>query len=143
MKEGRIIMNLLEKARVGARLPVQDLARARSFYSEKLGLEPSRTGGEALTYAGPGGEFELFVSNGGSDGSFTQMGWDVEDLDAVVAELRERGVVFEEYDFPGFKTIDGVLEAASLYPDDNGAIARLAWFRDSEGNLLGVGQIVK
>jgi catechol 2,3-dioxygenase-like lactoylglutathione lyase family enzyme len=134
-------VSLLDKGRVGARLPVLDLARARAFYSEKLGLEPSRVGGEALTYSGPGGEFELFVSNGRSDGSFTQMGWDVEDLDAVVAELRGRGVVFEEYDFPGFKTIDGIVEAASLYPDDNGAMARLAWFRDSEGNLLGIGQI--
>jgi catechol 2,3-dioxygenase-like lactoylglutathione lyase family enzyme len=129
--------------RIGARLPVQDLARARSFYSEKLGLEPRRAGGEALTYGGPGGEFELFVSNGRSDGSFTQMGWDVEDLDAVVAELRGRGVVFEEYDFPGFKTVDGILEAASSYPDDNGALARLAWFRDTEGNLLGIGQIAR
>ena len=134
-------MSLLDKGRVGARLPVQDLARARAFYSAKLGLEPSRVGGEALTYSGPAGEFELFVSNGRSDGSFTQMGWDVEDLDAVVAELRGRGVVIEEYDFPGFKTIDGILEATSLYPDDNGATARLAWFRDSEGNLLGIGQI--
>lgn len=136
-------MNMLEKSRVGARLPVQDLARARSFYSEKLGLEPSNAGDEALTYTGVGGEFELFVSSGSSDGSFTQIGWDVEDLDAVIAQLRGQGVVFEEYDFPGFKTIDGIAEAPSGYPGDNGAIARLAWFRDSEGNLLGIGQIVK
>src|SRR5215218_1461443 len=114
---------VLDRARVASRLPAQDLDRARRFYAEKLGLEPvdERPGG--LLYRCASGEFSLFASAGASPGTFTQMAFEVDDLDAVVAELRSRGVVFEEYDFPGLRTVDG--------------------FRDSEGNMLGIGQPVR
>jgi predicted enzyme related to lactoylglutathione lyase len=70
------------------------------------------------------------------------MGFEVEDLEATVAELRRRGVVFEEYDFPGLSTIDGIADIEGNYPS-KGTGERAAWFRDSEGNLLGMGQPVR
>jgi hypothetical protein len=56
-----------------------------------------------------------------------------------VAELRSRGVVFEEYDIPGMKTVDGIAEIEGNYPS-KGTGERGVWFHDSEGNLLGIGQ---
>src|SRR4051812_1235415 len=91
---------LLESGRVATRLPAQDLERARRFYAEKLGLEPvdERPGG--LLYRCAGGQFALFASAGASSGEFTQMGWEGDDIEATVAELKRRGVVFEEVDLP-------------------------------------------
>jgi hypothetical protein len=70
------------------------------------------------------------------------MGWDVDDIEAVVAELRRRGVVFEEVDVPGLRTIDGIADIAGNYPS-KGIGERAAWFRDSEGNLLGMGEAIR
>lgn len=124
------------------RLPAQELERARRFYSEKLGLEPvdERPGG--LLYRCGQGEFALFLSTGASPGTFTQMGWVVDDLEAVVAELARRGVVFEEVDLPGFHTRGGIAEIDGNYPSKGARGERGAWFRDSEGNMLGIGQLV-
>jgi catechol 2,3-dioxygenase-like lactoylglutathione lyase family enzyme len=130
---------MLENAKVATRLPAQDLDRARSFYAEKLGLEPveERLGG--LRYQAASGEFSLFASAGTASGSHTQMAFEVDDLTAVVAELRARGVVFEEYDVPGLATVDGIATIDGNYPSKGkGELA--VWFRDSEGNLLGIGQ---
>jgi len=87
------------------------------------------------------GEFALFESGGAAIGDHTQMGWEVEDVEATVRELRSRGVVFEEYDMPGLKTVDGIAEIEGNYPS-KGTGERGAWFRDSEGNMLGIGQPV-
>ena len=67
------------------------------------------------------------------------MGWEVDDIEETVRELRARGVVFEEYDFPGLETVDGIADIEGNYPS-KGSGERGAWFRDSEGNMLGVGQ---
>ena len=67
------------------------------------------------------------------------MGWEVEDIEVMVRELRARGVVFEEYDVPGLKTVDGIADIEGNYPS-KGSGERGAWFRDSESNLLGIGQ---
>src|SRR5919204_6957373 len=133
---------MLQGSRAAARLPAQDLQRARRFYSEKLGLEPvdERPGG--LLYRCASGEFSLFASAGASNGSFTQIAFQVEDLAATVAELRSRGVVFEEYDFPGLSTVNGIADIEGQYPS-KGRAERGAWFRDSEGNLIGIGQVIR
>jgi hypothetical protein len=81
----------------------------------------------------------LYQSAGTSPGSFSQMGWTVDDIEATVAELRRRGVIFEEYDLPGLTTVNGIAEIAGNYPS-KGSGERGAWFRDSEGNMLGIGQ---
>jgi catechol 2,3-dioxygenase-like lactoylglutathione lyase family enzyme len=133
---------MLTNARVATRLPTQDLDRARRFYAEKLGLEPvdERPGG--LLYRCPNGDFALYSSTGGAPGTFTQMGFEVDDLEAAVAELRRRGVVFEDVDVPGLETVDGIAEVAGNYPSKGAQGERAAWFRDSEGNLIGIGQPV-
>ncbi|MDR6979631.1 catechol 2,3-dioxygenase-like lactoylglutathione lyase family enzyme [Streptomyces sp. 3330] len=134
--------NLLARGRVATRLPARDLDRARRFYAGRLGPEPvdARPGG--LLYRCGGTEFALFAPTGASPGTFTQMGWEVEDLDAVVAELERRGVVFEEVDVPGLRTKDGVAEIDGNYPSKGVRGERAVWFRDSEGNLLGIGEPV-
>jgi hypothetical protein len=71
------------------------------------------------------------------------MAWEVEDLHATVTELRRCGVVFEEYDLPGLKTVGGIAEVQGNYPSKGGKGEKAAWFRDSEGNLLGVGQTIR
>jgi predicted enzyme related to lactoylglutathione lyase len=134
---------MLKNAGVAARLPAQDLGRARAFYAEKLGLEPDEERPGGLLYRCAQGEFGLFESTGGPSGSHTQMGWEVEDIDATVAELRRRGVVFEEYDDPGLRTVDGIAEIDGNYPSKGGIGERAAWFRDSEGNVLGIGQPIR
>ena len=135
-------MSGLATGRIAARLPAQDLDRARAFYSEKLGLEPAEERPGGLLYKGAQGEFALFQSAGQPSGEHTQMGWEVDDIEAVVAELRARGVVFEQYDFPGMRTVDGITDIEGNYPS-KGTGDRAVWFRDSEGNLLGIGQPVR
>ena len=70
------------------------------------------------------------------------MAFEVDDLESVVAELRRRGVVFEEVDVRGLRTVDGIADIEGNYPS-KGVGERGAWFRDSEGNLVGVGQPVR
>ena len=130
----------LEAGGVTTRLPAQDLERARRFYAEKLGLEPVETRPGGLRYACASGGFALFQSAGRPSGEHTQMAWKVQDLDATVAELRGRGVVFEDVDVPGLRTVEGIAEVAGNYPSTGSRGERAAWFRDSEGNLIGVGQ---
>ena len=76
--------------------------------------------------------FLLYPSSGAASGAHTQAAWLVDDLSAMVAELRDRGVVFEDYDVPGLKTVDGIADLG---------YERSAWFKDSEGNLLALGQL--
>jgi catechol 2,3-dioxygenase-like lactoylglutathione lyase family enzyme len=133
---------VLARSAVATRLPAQDLARARRFYAEKLGLEPVEERQGGLRYECGGVAFALFESAGAPSGAHTQMGWEVDDIDATVAELRARGVVFEEYDFPWMTTVDGIAEIEGNYPS-KGVGERAVWFHDSEGNLLGIGQPVR
>jgi catechol 2,3-dioxygenase-like lactoylglutathione lyase family enzyme len=130
----------LAQAEAAARLPAQDLERARAWYSEKLGLEPAEERPGGLRYECRSGKFTVFQSAGGPSSAHTQMGLEVEDIDAVVAELRSRGVEFLEYDLPGLKTVDGIAEVEGNYPSKNSPGERAAWFHDSEGNLIGIGQ---
>ncbi len=132
---------MLDNGRVVPRIPAQDLERARRFYAEKLGLEPSEERPGGLLYRCEDSEFALFESAGASPGTFTQMAWQVNDVETTVAELKKRGVVFEDVDAPGLRTVDGIAEVAGNYPS-KGSGERAAWFRDSEGNMLGVGQVV-
>jgi catechol 2,3-dioxygenase-like lactoylglutathione lyase family enzyme len=128
---------MLGSAGVEARIPTQDLARARAWYAEKLGLEPTEERPGGLRYEGRSGVFCLFASTGSSDGSFTQLAFYVDDIEASVAALKARGVVFEEY--PG--CVDSIVDIEGNYPS-KGSGERAAWFRDSEGNLMGLAEVV-
>jgi catechol 2,3-dioxygenase-like lactoylglutathione lyase family enzyme len=128
---------MLNDSHIESRLPTQDLARARRWYSEKLGLEPVEERPGGLRYQGASGVFCLFASAGRSDGSFTQMGFYVDDIESAIAGLRARGVVFEEY----AGAVNGIVSIEGNYPS-KGTGERAAWFRDSEGNLLGLAEII-
>jgi catechol 2,3-dioxygenase-like lactoylglutathione lyase family enzyme len=132
----------LADAAVSARLPAQDLDRARQFYAEKLGLEPAEELPGGLRYQCRAGTFSIFHSGGRPAGTHTQLAWQVGDLDAVVTELRQRGIAFEDVDTPGLRTTGGIAEVTGNYPSAGGGGERAAWFRDSEGNLLGIGQAI-
>jgi catechol 2,3-dioxygenase-like lactoylglutathione lyase family enzyme len=129
----------LSDARIAARLPAADLDRAHRWYTEKLGLEPVEERPGGLRYVVGGAEFAIYQSAGHADGSFTQLSFTVDDIDAEVAGLKARGVLFEDYDHPGLATVDGIAEIDGNYPS-KGSGERAAWFRDSEGNMLGIGQ---
>ena len=133
-------MALLQRAHVATRLPAQDLSRARAFYAEKVGLEPVEERPGGLRFECGSGVFALFQSAGAVSGNHTQMAFEVDDLDSVVGELRNRGVVFEEVDVPGLRTVDGIATVDGNYPSKGGRGEQAAWFRDSEGNLIGIGQ---
>jgi catechol 2,3-dioxygenase-like lactoylglutathione lyase family enzyme len=125
-------MGILERALVESTIPVKDLPRARAYYAEKLGLIPTSEERIGLRYRlADGTWFRLFRSGGGASGTHTQMALMVEDIEAAVEELRSRGVQFEEYDTPGLKTTDGIADVG---------YAKAAWFKDSEGNLIGISQ---
>jgi catechol 2,3-dioxygenase-like lactoylglutathione lyase family enzyme len=127
---------------VATRLPAKDLERARRFYAEKLGLTPIDERPSGLLYRCGTGKFALFESTGAASGTHTQMGFEVDDIEAVVATLKRRGVVFEEVDVPGLRTVNGIANVEGNYPSV-GVGERGAWFRDSEGNLLGIGQPIR
>jgi catechol 2,3-dioxygenase-like lactoylglutathione lyase family enzyme len=116
------------QAGVHASVPANDIERAKAFYSEKLGLSPSYEHPWAVVYELAGRtRFSVFSTPNTARGGHTQMGFAVPDVHVAVAELRERGIVFEEYDEPGLKTTDGIA-------DMDGHLA--AWFKDSEGNFI-------
>jgi len=133
---------MLQDSDVSARIPAQDLGRAKRFYADKLGLTPSEERPGGLRYRCGSGWFSLFQSSGTASGNHTQMAWEVDDIEATARELRRRGVVFEEYDVPGFKTVNGIATIRGHYPS-KGAGEKGAWFKDSEGNLLAIGQPIK
>jgi catechol 2,3-dioxygenase-like lactoylglutathione lyase family enzyme len=134
-------MNLFSN--VSARLPARDLVRARKFYSEKLGLEPAEERPGGLRYSCGAGSFAVFESQGAASGTHTQLALEVDDIESAVATLRARGVEFEEYDLPGLKTEHGIVDVEGNYPSKGGIGERAAWFRDSEGNLIGMGQSIR
>ncbi|XAS68134.1 VOC family protein [Micrococcaceae bacterium Sec5.7] len=114
-------------------LPAKDINRAKDFYRDKLGLEPSETPeDDSLMYrAGKGTGFLVYQTENAGSAKNTQMGWETDNLEREMEELRGRGVVFEDYDFPGLKTENGI--ATNEW-------GKAAWFLDSEGNILNIAQ---
>ena len=127
---------------VATRLPAQDLHRARLWYSEKLGLDPVEERPGGLRYKCGTTYFVVFQSTGKASGESTQMAWEVDDIETVVADLESRGVEFEQIDLPGMKTVGGIADIAGNYPS-KGRGERGAWFHDCEGNLVGIGQVIQ
>ena len=118
---------------IHATLPATDLERAKRFYTEKLGLTAESEAPEGVFYRSGDTRFLVFPSGGTASGTHTQLNWTVNDIEAEVAALKARGVIFEAYNFPSLSTINGV---ATMGP------VKIAWMKDSEGNLLSVAQFV-
>jgi catechol 2,3-dioxygenase-like lactoylglutathione lyase family enzyme len=129
----------LSTAHVVTKLPAQDLARARRFYHDQLGLDPVEERDGGLRYVCGSTEFHLFASTGSASGKSTQLGFEVADIDQVVADLRARGLRFETIDSRDLSVIDQIVTVLNNYPS-KGTGERGAFFYDSEGNLLAVGQ---
>ena len=124
---------MLSDSRAYATIPVGDLAKVRSFYLDTLGLKVLEDREEELMLeCADGTAFAVFVSQGRTSGSHTQMSFMCDDIDAEVADLRTRGVRFEVLEMPGATGHDGVYDLEG---------ERGAWFRDPEGNLLAVAQL--
>ena len=123
---------MLQKSPMFAYLPAKDVARARKFYEEKVGLKPGRevAGGVTYEFAGGTAAFLYPTPHAGSSKA-SQAFWSVKDVDAEVAELQSRGVTFERYDMPGGRMTSDVLD---------GPGGKVAWFKDTEGNILAIGQ---
>ncbi|MCB5293986.1 hypothetical protein BJQ90_03448 [Arthrobacter sp. SO3] len=114
-------------------LPAKGIARASTFCRDVLRLEPADAMDEVnLMYRrGKGTSFLLYKTDNAGTAKNTQMGWGTDNLEAEVEELRGRGVVFEEYDFPGLKTENGIATTP---------VGKAAWFLGSEGNILNLFQ---
>lgn len=122
----------LSTAPLVAVVPATDLARAEKFYGETLGLELERDPNIPQFRARAGeGCWMLVYETTSTAGTATQAGFMVDDLDATVAELRDHGVKFEEYDMPGLRTVNGIASVGDM---------RSSWFKDSEGNTIAVTQ---
>jgi catechol 2,3-dioxygenase-like lactoylglutathione lyase family enzyme len=123
---------MLSEYPIHAALPATDLERAKRFYADKLGLIPESEGPDGLFYrCGGSTRFLVFPSGGTASGTHTQMTWNTPNIEVAVADLKARGGVFEEYDTPEVKTVNNVATLGQ---------SKGAWFKDSEGNLLALGQ---
>jgi catechol 2,3-dioxygenase-like lactoylglutathione lyase family enzyme len=117
-----------------ATIPAADFARAQRWYADKLGLKPRGLEVMGAIYdLGGGSGFLLYESQSAGQAPNTLMTFSSDDVRADVVALRGRGVVFENYDFPGLKTDDGVAMLGGRHA---------AWFKDSEGNILAIGERV-
>jgi catechol 2,3-dioxygenase-like lactoylglutathione lyase family enzyme len=129
---------MLKEAMISPTIPVTDVARAKQFYSDTLGLEyqPDWSDEENLYFAAGGDTYLSLYKRGPSTADHTLASFWVKDLDAEMSELHSKGVVFEEYDIPemGLKTVTGVAEMGKY---------RGAWFKDPDGNILSIGAMTK
>jgi predicted enzyme related to lactoylglutathione lyase len=122
---------MLRTAPIRAYIPATDVKRARRFYEEIIGLEPREEYAGGVIYECGGAEVFLYATPNAGTSRASQAYWQVVDVEAEVAELKARGVKFEEYDFPGVTMKNSVATAGG---------AKTAWFKDTEGNILAVSQ---
>ncbi len=120
---------MLSERRCATMIPASDADRAKKWYGEMLGIQPTREDPSGIEFrCGEGTTFFVYPSQFAGTGQQTVMGWSTSAIEADMAELRERGVTFESYDMPELKTDDrGIAQLG----DERGA-----WFKDSEGNIL-------
>jgi catechol 2,3-dioxygenase-like lactoylglutathione lyase family enzyme len=124
---------MLGSARVNPTLPVVDMERAKKFYLDTLGLKlVSEMEGGTVLQAGEGSVLLLYP-RGATTADHTVAGFSVDNVEETVKEMKAKGVAFEEYDFPGLKTVDSIASFGE---------AKAAWFKDTEGNILGLGNVV-
>ena len=121
---------MLQTSPMYAYIPVTDVGRARQFYEQKLGFKPTReeAGGVFYEFGEHTACFMYPTPNAGTSKA-SQAFWQVHDIEHEVAELRSRGVTFEDYDMPGMKTHNSIA---------TGGGAKAAWFKDTEGNIMAV-----
>ncbi len=129
---------MLANSPVMPTIPVVDLSRAKRFYETALGLKPAPTNNDntsniATFQCGNGTRIELY-QRAPSKADHTVATFEVSDIEEEVNMLRGKGVNFEEYDMPGIKTQNGIAIQGS---------DKAAWFKDTEGNILCIHQIIR
>ena len=122
---------MLRTAPIRAYIPASDVSRARKFYEQTVGLVPKEEYAGGVIYECGGTEVFMYPTRNAGMSKASQAYGQVDDVEAEVSELKARGVVFEEYDMPGIKTVNSIA---------TGGGAKTAWFKDSEGNILAVSQ---
>src|SRR2546430_16978936 len=122
---------MLGTAPIRAYIPVSNLQRARRFYEQTVGLEPGEEYAGGVIYECGGAEVFLYPTPNAGTSKASQAYWSVTDVEAEVADLKSRGVKFEEYNMPGINTTNSIA---------TGGGAKTAWFKDTEGNILAVSQ---
>ena len=124
---------MLTNFRVYAVLPSADLARSRSWYEEKTGATPAKEDPGGLWYECAEGTWMLITPSAyAGTAQNTAASFQVTGLEDVMARYRAQGVVFEDYDLPEFKTVDGVF-AMGPY--------KAAWFKDPDGNIIELSEV--
>ena len=121
---------MLQRSPMYSYIPAKDVVRARRFYEDKVGLKPKQEIDGGVVYEfGKGTACFLYPTVNAGTSKASQAFWQVDDIEREVAELKKRGVKFEEYDSPDMKTTNSIF---------TGGGAKAAWFKDSEGNILAV-----
>ena len=124
---------MLSNAPIRAYIPVLDVARAQKFYEEIIGLRPKLEYAGGVVYECGGSELFMYPTPNAGTSQASQAFWQVADVEAEVADLKARGVKFEEYNMPGITMKDTIA---------TGGGAKTAWFKDTEGNILAISQRV-
>jgi catechol 2,3-dioxygenase-like lactoylglutathione lyase family enzyme len=122
----------VNRASFFANVPVADLARAKRFYQDVVGLELVREHPAGVAFRTGQSFIELYPSQTAGAAAHTLGSFEVDDLDGAVSALERRGVTFEEYDMPGLKTDAGIAQMPGG--------TKVAWFKDPDGNILGIVQ---
>ncbi len=128
---------MLGNVPVAPTIPVTDLQRSKQFYQDKLGLTVEKETSGGITFKAGENSYLYLYKRGPSKADHTLAAFTVDNVEKVVDELSAKGIAFEHYDFPGLKTNEkGIAEMS-----DEGEKA--AWFKDPDGNILGVGEKLK
>jgi catechol 2,3-dioxygenase-like lactoylglutathione lyase family enzyme len=124
---------MLSDKHIHATIPATDLDRARGFYEGTLGFAPKEEAPGGVIYESGDTWFFLYPSAGAGSAQHTVAGWTVDDIEAEVDSLKAKGVVFEAYEMPNFDPTSSIFSPGPI---------RSAWFKDTEGNILGLVEFV-
>ena len=123
---------MLTDAQVWPTIAVSDLDKAKAFYGDTLGLKHVEDHPGGSRFEAGGTYIEIYPSEFAGTAKNTVAGFEVSDLEATMSSLRQKGVAFLDYDLPGMKTTNGVADLSG---------PRGCWFKDPDGNILGIIQL--
>lgn len=123
---------MLADSTVVAMVAVSDLAKGKEFYGGKLGLHQTDENPAGVTYKCGTGLMFVYPAPSAGKNEATSATWEVSDMDAVVKELTDKGIKFEHFELPGAKYEGDVLIMGDM---------KAAWFKDPDGNILGLSYI--
>ena len=118
---------MLSNKKLKAFIPTVDPAKAKSFYKDILGLQLLSEDNYALEFDANGTTLRVTTVSELKPHPFTVLGWKVDDISAVIAELNKKSVFCERYDFMQ-------QDESGIWHAPGGV--KVAWFKDPDGNLL-------